>query len=81
MKLVKSLGSSGTTKMLVSLQESKWERWDIFLILYVEDILFIGNDVYFSWHGKDFTKIVLMKDLGKVAYWMSRSIRIDWGAQ
>jgi hypothetical protein len=29
------------------LQEIKWERWDIFLVHYVEDILLIGNDVSF----------------------------------
>ena len=28
------------------LQEIKWERWDIFLILCVDDISLIGNDVF-----------------------------------
>ena len=43
---VKVLISSRYLKMLV-LQESKWERSDIFLILYVDDISFIGNNVFF----------------------------------
>jgi hypothetical protein len=43
MKILKSLRY---LKMLV-LQESKWERWDIFLMLYVDDILVIGNYVFF----------------------------------
>ena len=43
---VKVLISSRYLKMLV-LQESKWERSDIFLILYVDDISFIRNNVFF----------------------------------
>jgi hypothetical protein len=43
---VKVLILSRYLKMLV-LQESKWERSDIFLILYVDNILFIINNVFF----------------------------------
>jgi hypothetical protein len=42
---IKVLILSRYLKMLV-LQESKWERSDIFLILYVDDISFIGNYVF-----------------------------------
>jgi hypothetical protein len=56
---VKELISSRYLKML------KWERLDIFLILYVDDILFIGNYVFFLIF-LIFIKIrFLMKYLGK----------------
>jgi hypothetical protein len=42
---VEVLISSRYLKMII-LQESKWERSDIFLMLYVDDISFIGNYVF-----------------------------------
>ena len=53
-----------------------------FLILYVDDILLIGNNIEFLGSTKDYlNKSFSMKDLGEAAYqliyWASRSIEID----
>ena len=53
-----------------------------FLILYVDDILLIGNDIEFLNSTKGYlNKSFSMKDLGKAdIYWASRSIEIDQDA-
>ena len=53
-----------------------------FLILYVDDILFIGNDTEFLNSIKGYlNKNFSMKDLGELLiYWASRSIEIDQDA-
>ena len=51
-----------------------------FLILYVDDILLIGNDIQFLDSIKGYlNKNFSMKDLGEAThiYWASRSIGID----
>ena len=53
-----------------------------FLILYVDDLLLIGNDVEFLDSIKGYlNKSFSMKDLAKLfLYWVSRSIEIDQDA-
>ena len=53
----------------------------MFLILYVDDILLIGNDTGFLNSIKGYlNKNFSMKDLVKLLiYWASRSIEIDQG--
>ena len=53
-----------------------------FLILYVDDILLIGNDIEFLDSIKGYlNKNFSMKDLGESClYWASRSIEIDQDA-
>ena len=53
-----------------------------FLILYVDDILLIGNDIEFHVSIKGYlNKSFSMKDLGEAAYILaSRSIEIDQDA-
>ena len=49
-----------------------------FLILYVDDILLIGNDVEFSRkHKGEFESIFSKKDLGEAAYILSIKIYRD----
>ena len=59
------------------LQESMWELYSI-LILYMDDILLIGNDIEFLDSIKRYmNKSFSMKDLGEAAYILGINIYRD----